>query len=242
MDCKGKFIVFEGMDASGKTTQIKLLYKELLKRNLNPLLTREPGGTSISEEIRELILSPSNIKMHRTTEALLYAASRAQHVHQVIIPALKEGRIILCDRFVLSSLVYQGYGRELGVDAVQSVNNMALDGLKPDITFVLMLDTKEAERRVSQRSVLDRIELERLEFHERVNNGFAELVKKDNTLTPIDASKTIDEIHDIINQFVYRMIYTDEEIEQIMNPKIDSDISCDSSQNSYFKQKLYLGN
>ena len=132
---KGLFITLEGPDGSCKSTIIKLIQEYLLNKGIDFIQTREPGGTSIGEDIRHIILDNKNTHMAAETEALLYAASRAQHVHEKIIPALEEGKLVLSDRFVLSSLAYQGVGRDLGIDKVKSINDFALGGLYTDLIF-----------------------------------------------------------------------------------------------------------
>ena len=134
------FITMEGSDGSGKTTQMDLLEAALRQRGLDVVRSREPGGTPIGEKIRGLILDPAHTEMDDRAEALLYAASRAQHVTQVIRPALERGAVMLCDRYVDSSLIYQGVGRGLTVDAVETVNDWAVQGLMPDATFIMYID------------------------------------------------------------------------------------------------------
>jgi dTMP kinase len=167
----GLFITFEGSDGSGKTTQIHLLAEHCRKSGHQVLLTREPGGTPIAENIRAVILDPKNKELAPTTEALLYAASRAQHVAEVIRPALKEGKLVFCDRFMDSSIAYQGYGRELG-DDVRIINEFAVQGLSPDLTFFLDMKPSQGLDRIEKNGNLDRIEKEQLAFHEKVYNGY----------------------------------------------------------------------
>jgi len=138
---KGLFITIEGPDGAGKSTQIIFIKKFLEEKGYEVLLTREPGGTVIGEKIRGLLLDKSHQEMSDITEALLYAASRAQHVAELIIPALSEGKIVLCDRFVDSSIVYQGKGRGLGLESITNINDFATCGLKPNLTILLLLHT-----------------------------------------------------------------------------------------------------
>ena len=135
---KGKFITLEGPDGSGKSTILKLLEKHFINENILHIITREPGGTKIGEDIREIILSNDNHNMGAETEALLYAAARGQHVHERIKPSLKEGKHVLCDRFLLSSLAYQGVGRNLGIDKVKYINEFGIKELKPDLILFLL--------------------------------------------------------------------------------------------------------
>lgn len=198
---KGFFIVFEGADGSGKSTQIGFLAEYLKSQGLNVLQTREPGGCPVAEEIREIVLSKDDKKMEAVTEAMLYAAARAEHVRQVIKPALEEGRLVLCDRYLLSSLAYQGYGRELGVEAVRKINEPAVDGCLPDLTVFIDIPPEYAFKRMNEQKVHDRLEREDMSFHERVFRGFIELSKSENVLC-IDATGTKYETRDIIIQKV----------------------------------------
>ncbi|MBR1736144.1 MAG: dTMP kinase [Firmicutes bacterium] len=195
----GLLITLEGTDGAGKTTQIKLLEKYLKNKGYEVLCTREPGGTDISEKIRKLIIDPENTEMSPLTEALLYSAARAQLVKQVIIPALKGGSIVICDRFVDSSIVYQGIARGLGAEMIAELNKYATGGLIPDITFFLRLESGVGINRKKKQDKLDRIELEKESFHKRVLAGYIELCKKNpERIKTIDASKSIDDIHGII--------------------------------------------
>ena len=199
---RGIFISFEGPDGSGKTTQIKLFSKYLEEKGYPVLMTREPGGTGISEKIREIILDPANTEMDGMTEALLYAAARAQHVAQLIKPAIEEGKIVLTDRFMDSSIAYQGYGRGLG-DKIRIINEYAVDGTQPDLTFFLDLAPGEGIARAGKRKNLDRMERESLEYHKAVYEGYLELSKiYADRYVRIDASKSVEEIsEEIIERF-----------------------------------------
>ena len=196
---KGIFISIEGPDGSGKSTQISILKEYFSARGKEVLLTREPGGTAIGEKIREIILDRNNSEMVSMTEALLYAASRAQHVAQVIRPALQAGKIVICDRFVESSIAYQGYGRKLG-ESVRTINEYAVDGCLPDLTFLLKLDPKVGKGRIRFEEQ-DRLEQEKLDFHQRVYEGYAELEASTERMIGIDAERGIEEIsRDIISE------------------------------------------
>ncbi len=151
---KGLFITFEGGDGAGKSTQIDILRKKLEKEGFEIYLTREPGGTDISEKIREIILDKSNAEMTAMTETMLYAAARAQLVEQVIRPAVNDGKIVICDRFVDSSIAYQAYGRNLG-DAVGIINSFAVGDCIPDMTILLKVDPEEGSRRIAARSMTE---------------------------------------------------------------------------------------
>ena len=194
---KGIFITIEGPDGSGKSTQIENIKRFFDAKNIPIIFTREPGGTPIGERIRSIILDNNCSEMTDLTEALLYAASRAQHVEEVIKPALNEGKIVICDRFVDSSLAYQGYGRHLG-DKVRIINNYAIDGCIPDITFLMKLDPSIGKHRIRE-DMQDRLEHERISFHQEVFNGYLELEKKyPDRIFGIDATRGIDEIRDDI--------------------------------------------
>lgn len=193
---RGLFITFEGPDGSGKSTQIKKLKSRLEKKGLQTVLTREPGGTAISENIRKMILDVKNSEMDSLTEALLYAAARAQHVTEIILPALESNKIVICDRFMDSSIAYQGYGRKLG-DQVRIINEYAVRGLLPDITFLLLLDPRIGKGRIKRE--YDRLELEQIEFHQDVYQGYLEVAKNNpNRVIMIDATKSIKEIENEI--------------------------------------------
>lgn len=199
MKQQGLFITFEGTDGSGKTTQIRLLQEWLQQRGYRCVLSREPGGTVISEKIREIILDKSHREMDARAEALLYAAARAQHVAQVIRPALEGGSMVICDRFTDSSIAYQAYGRGLGED-VAAINEFATGGLKPDVTFFLRLSPEMGQRRIEGRQQ-DRIEMEKMEFHRQVCLGYEELERcEPKRIIGIEASDSIEAISAVIRQ------------------------------------------
>lgn len=194
----GLFISFEGPDGSGKSTHIRLLSEKLRKMGHTVLVTREPGGCPISEKIRELVLSTEYSEMTAVTEALLYAAARAQHVAEVIRPALARGEIVITDRYIDSSYTYQGYGRGLGEELVERINEPAVSGLMPDITFFMSVDTKEASRRISDRE-LDRLELAGVSFHDKVYAAFKFLASKyDGRIVTVEATRPKPEVHELV--------------------------------------------
>ena len=200
---RGYFISFEGPDGSGKTTQINLLEEYLTNKGYEVLVTREPGGTPISEAIRKIILDTGFREMDPVTEMLLYAASRAQHVEELIKPALDKGKIVLCDRFVDSSIAYQGVGRGLGIDVVEKINKVALQGTLPDLTLFFDIDPEEGLKRGQGRDrQVDRLELEDLAFHKKVYEGFSMLYSRyPDRFRRIKADGHIHEIHcQIINE------------------------------------------
>jgi len=205
----GKFITFEGPDGAGKTTQMKMLGEKLTGEGIAVSYTREPGGTRISEEIRKLLLNPSNKEIISRTEALLYAAARAQHVEEFIRPKVGDGKFVLCDRFTDSTIAYQGYGRGIDLGFLEELNKMATAGVVPDMTFILDIDPGQGINRISEKRALatgvgkDRIELEDLAFHTRVRTGFLELAQRDQVrCNVIDAAKERDEIHSEIYRLV----------------------------------------
>ncbi len=191
------FVTFEGGEGSGKSTAIKSLVEKLKSEGYDILLTREPGGTSISEQIREVILNKKNTEMDPITEALLYAAARRQHVIEKVRPALKEDKLVLCDRFLDSSLAYQGGARGLGMDLVLEINKPAIDGLWPDITIFFDLNPELGLARISANSdrEINRLDVEKMEFHQRVRSSFLYLASRyPERYVIIDASKSPAEV------------------------------------------------
>ena len=205
---KGLFITFEGGDGSGKSTQIEILAGALEGTGFDVIVTREPGGTRISEAIRDLLLDPENSEISPLTEALLYASARAQIVDQLIRPALDEGKVVICDRFIDSSIAYQGYGRGLG-DQVESINAPATADCMPDITFFMKIDPEDAKKRIGDRGEeKDRIEKESDDFHRKVAEGYEELEKRfPDRIVPIDASARPEEISVKIIETVMNRIF-----------------------------------
>ncbi|MCM1084413.1 MAG: dTMP kinase [Clostridium sp.] len=195
----GIFISMEGPDGAGKTTQIELLKSYLENKGYEILITREPGGTKISEAVRSIILDKSNTEMDYMTEALLYAAARAQLVAEVIKPAIAEGKAVISDRFVDSSAVYQGMARGLGVETVYKINEYAIQGMMPKLTIHLDLPASVGIMRKKNQAELDRMELEKAEFHERVAEGYRQLAKlSPERIYTIDATLPVEEIHQLI--------------------------------------------
>ena len=203
----GLFITIEGNDGSGKSTVIQSLKEQLAKLNLEVCYTREPGGSYVAEKIREVILDNDNIAMDDKTEALLYAASRRQHLKETVFPALEEGKIVVCDRFIDSSLTYQGIARGLGVDEVLNMNMFATEGFMPHLTIYLLVDPKIGLERKSHQKELDRLEHEKLEFHEKVYNGYLMLADRfKDRVRIVNGNVTIEEeckaVNDIILSFI----------------------------------------
>lgn len=208
----GLFITFEGSDGCGKTSIINLL-KEYYKNNEKIIFTREPGGTKISEKIREIILSNDNSEMSARTEALLYSASRAQHIDELIKPNLEKGNVIISDRFVLSSLAYQGGGRELGVENVKKINDFAINGVNPDMVIFFYVDPLTTLKRKSLSDEADRLELSGDNFHSRVYNTYMELLeemKNEKFLKKVDATKSMMEVFEDVKNII------DEKLEELL--------------------------
>lgn len=200
---KGIFISFEGIEGSGKSTQAKLLYEYLTDKKYDVVLTEEPGGTLIGNRIREILLSVEHIDMTPKTELLLYNASRAQHIEEIIIPALNKNSIVITDRFTDSTVTYQGYGRGIEFDLIFSID-MAISKLfRPDITFLLDLDVETGLKRNRGINKTDRLELEDIEFHRKVRNGYLELASREpERIKVIDALHSVEEIHGIIIKII----------------------------------------
>lgn len=191
---RGCFISIEGLDGSGKTTQMNAIAEHMRSRGYEVMTTREPGGTPISEDIRRIVLDPERM-MCAHTEALLYAASRAEHVRDVIEPSLAQGRMVLCDRFVDSSIVYQGAGRELGIEQVTAINRFAIGDTMPDLTVLLVMDAQTAFLRRSSATELDRLERAGEAFFGRVYDAYAKLAVADpERIRCIDAQRDIDAV------------------------------------------------
>lgn len=195
---QGLFITFEGPDGCGKTTQMKLLAEYLEKKGEEVVLTREPGGKGLGEKVREILLNYDGEVSDRC-ESFLFLADRAQNIDIIVNPAVKEGKIVLCDRHIDSTVAYQGYGRGLDIERINMLNNLATNGKKPDLTFVFDVDVETSMKRVGKEK--DRMESAGIDFHNRVRQGYLELAKQEpNRIKVIDATKSIEEIHDeVIN-------------------------------------------
>lgn len=206
---KGRFITFEGPDGAGKTTQMRMLGKRLEAMGREIVYTREPGGTRISEEIRRILLDPTYKEMVDRTEALLYAAARAQHVEELIRPALVSGKIVLCDRFTDSTVAYQGYGRGIDISFLHELNTMAVAGETPDLTIILDLDPAEGLNRISQKRAValgkgkDRIEQEDIDFHQKVRTGFHRLAAADPGRCKMISASTD---RDALSETIWRLV------------------------------------
>lgn len=195
MQQRALFVTFEGPDGSGKTTISNLVHEKLQQLGYDSIYTREPGGIGISEDIRDIILDTKNTNMDIRTEALLYAASRRQHLVEKIIPALNDGKIVVCDRFLDSSLAYQGYARNIGVEKVLNINEFAIEGRHPDMTIFLDISAEEGLNRIKGRNYKDRLDLESVDFHNKVYKGYQFVLKKfEHRMRVINAEKSIEEI------------------------------------------------
>ncbi len=194
---KGTFITFEGPDGSGKSTTIEKVKEYLSENNIDYISTREPGGIDISEQVREIILNRNNTSMDSRTETLLYAASRRQHLIERVIPALEENKVVICDRFIDSSLAYQGYARGIGVDEVMRINEFAIDKYMPNFTFYLDIEPILGIERISRSDnrEVNRLDLEKIDFHNKVREGYLMLLEKyPNRIVKIDASQDIESV------------------------------------------------
>lgn len=195
---QGVFITFEGNDGAGKTSVCKEVEKRLCEMGYDVLYTREPGGSRIAEQIRQILLDVDNTQMDGRTEALLYAASRRQHLVEVVLPALEKKQIVLCDRFVDSSLAYQGYARELGMDNVWEINQFAIDGCMPQKTIFLSVSTQTGQARMDVRGDKNRLDLEHDTFHQAVRKGYQTLIQQyPQRIKEIDAEP---ELETVVNE------------------------------------------
>lgn len=205
MDREGFFITFEGPEGAGKTTVISKIGERLEREGKKVLLTREPGGIRIAEAIREVILDVDNVEMDAKTEALLYTAARRQHLVEKVIPALAEGYIVLCDRFIDSSLAYQGAARGIGIDEVLKINQFAIGETMPDLTIFFDIDPEEGLARVlgNEAREQNRLDREQLSFHKRVYAGYEEVIRRyENRIVRTDASLT----KEVVTENVYEII------------------------------------
>ncbi|MDR2461823.1 MAG: dTMP kinase [Mycoplasmataceae bacterium] len=208
---KGLFITFEGVDGSGKSSITKLVYDELKKNNFNVVVTREPGGTNnaIAEDIRNILLNKDTYKIDYRAEALLFAASRAQHVNDFIKPNLDNGNIVLCDRYIDSSLVYQGIGRNLGINNILKINDFAMNDIIPNKTFVLMVEPKITMERILKNKSREKNRLDKeKELQKQVYNGYEYLINSDknNRLVRIDATKDIGTVFKNVMKLIKKYI------------------------------------
>lgn len=210
---KGLFITFEGCEGSGKTTVIERIENYLKNKGMKVIKTREPGGSKIAEDIRNIILDVNNTNMDKITEALLYASSRRQHLVEKVIPYIEDGYIVLCDRYLDSSLAYQGYAREIGIDKVYNININATDGLLPDLTVYVDLKPSIGLNRISSNNrEQNRLDLEKLSFHEKVYEGYRIISEKfSDRIKSINGDQTRDKVFedtkDLIEKFLVKRGY-----------------------------------
>ena len=194
----GRFITFEGIDGSGKTTQIELLEKKLITENISYLILREPGGTKLSEKIRDILLDSKNISLSSHSESLLFVAARAQLMKEKIQPALQEGRFVICDRFADSTVAYQGYGRGLNIEHLEQLNNFGTDKISPDLTIILDIDPNQAIQRL-QSAVPDRMESIGIDFFQKVQEGYYQIAKKhSNRCVIINGDQSVDTVFSLV--------------------------------------------
>lgn len=191
----GKLITFEGGDGVGKSTQIQLLAQYCKAKGIEYIITREPGGGKISEEIRKILLNKDDDACINDCEALLIAAARVQHVHDIILPSLQANKMVLCDRYVHSTFAYQGYGRGIDLEFLKAINMPAMEKVMPAVTFLLSMHPRDAFARKNKAFVFDRIEQAGSAFHERVYNGYLKLAEEDDKIITIDATLPISSIH-----------------------------------------------
>ncbi len=205
---KPLFISFEGIDGSGKSTQCKMLYHDLLDRGYSVHLFREPGGTRISEKIRDILLDNENMEMSAITEMLLYFASRNQLITEKLTPALKRGEIVLLDRFVDSTIAYQGYGRNLSLESIQKVADVAIGEVRPDLTILVDTPLETAEDRMDDRE-LDRLEAENEDFKQQTRNGYLQLARKEpQRFLVLDGRESIEVLKRTITERVNQLLET----------------------------------
>lgn len=203
----GLFITFEGLEGSGKSTQVGLLASKLREDGKDIVVTREPGGTRIGEQIRDITHNKDNVDLTAVAEAYLMAASRSQHVRQIIRPALAAGKIVICDRYIDSSLAYQGYGRELGVEAIEQLNNEAIDNCMPDLTIFLDVPPEVGIGRRNGSEKIDRLDLQQKDFYQRVYQGYKNLAEKyKERFVVIDSRDSIEHVSDCIKEKVLHLI------------------------------------
>ncbi|MCL5422238.1 MAG: dTMP kinase [Nitrospirae bacterium] len=204
---KGFFISLEGIEGTGKTTQAKLLAEYLSGKGYSTVVTEEPGGTSIGLRIREVLLKVEHSEMHSLTELLLYNASRCQHIHELILPSLDAGKVVITDRFSDSTLAYQGYGRGLDLNLIETLDRIVTSGLKPDLTLLLDIDVETGLRRNRGANKVDRLELEDIAFHRKVKAGYLEIARREQErIKVVDASGGIGEIQrrivEVVDAFI----------------------------------------
>jgi len=206
---RGKFIVFEGGEGSGKSTILEMIYEYLIENNINCIKTREPGGIQISEDIRKIILDTKNTSMDGKTEALLYTAARRQHLVERVVPKLNDGVIVLCDRFIYSSLAYQGYARGIGMSDIYQINKFAVGEYMPDLNILFDVSPQIGLSRINKNKgrEVNRLDLEKMDFHNKVREGYHKLYEgnKDKFIK-IDAEKSIEDVFSEVKEIIINFI------------------------------------
>ena len=200
---KGLFITFEGVDGCGKTTQINLLNNYLKNKNCNTVLTIEPGGSDIGKNLRQILLHYDGY-VDDTCELLLYLADRAQHTKTVIMENIEKGNIVLCDRYIDSTVAYQGYARKGDIEKINFLNEIATKGLKPDITFLFDIDIETAQNRIGKEK--DRLEKESLDFHNKVRRGYLDIAKQNKRIKVINSTKSIESIFEEVKNYIDKLL------------------------------------
>lgn len=206
---KGKFIVFEGGEGSGKSTILEMVYEDLKSNGIKCTKTREPGGIKISEDIRNIILDKNNTNMDGKTEALLYAAARRQHLVEKVMKDLEEGNVVLCDRFIYSSLAYQGYARNLGIKDIYYINKFAIGEYMPDLNIFFDIRPEVGFSRINKNSnrEVNRLDLEEIDFHYKVREGYTKLYEENKeSFVKIDAEKSIEEVFNTVKEIIMDFI------------------------------------
>jgi dTMP kinase len=204
---KGLFITFEGIEGSGKSTQLIRLATHLSQQGYSVISTREPGGTPFGEQIRKVLLSVNTHRLYPQTELFLYLASRVQHLEEVIRPSLNTGKIVLCDRFSDATLAYQGFGRGLTLNFVKKAATDAVQGLRPDLTLLLDLDVENGLSRIKDRGTANRLDRESLKFHQRVREGYLKLARAEpRRIRMVDASENIHAVASAINKAAFHVL------------------------------------
>lgn len=206
---RGKFIVFEGGEGSGKSTILEMIYEDLKANGIKCTKTREPGGIKISEDIRNIILDKNNTNMDGKTEALLYAAARRQHLVEKVIKDLGEGKVVLCDRFIYSSLAYQGYARNLGIKDIYDINKFAVGEYMPDLNIFFDIKPEIGFSRINKNSnrEVNRLDLEEMDFHYKVREGYNKLYEENKeSFVKIDAEKSIEEVFCEVKKIIMNFI------------------------------------
>jgi dTMP kinase len=203
---RGLFITFEGGEGAGKSIQVEILVSHLHESGIPVVVTREPGGTRIGEQIRAITHNRDNVDLDPVAEAYLMAAARAQHVRQIIDPSLSNGKVVICDRFLDSSLAYQGFGRQLGLEKVENLNSLAVNHCRPDLTLLLEVSPEIGmKRRGKGDKAIDRLDLQQKDFYERIESGYRELTRREpNRFVIIDATKSIE----VVGTKIWKVVKT----------------------------------